>query len=351
MRRNPEFAAIARDYGIHFPPETFDYIPEGFANDSAFAFDAQPTLVTTSNAGIPNWLTVYTDPEIIRVLVTPNKAAEIFGEAKKGDWLTDTAAFPVVENTGETSSYGDYSTNGSSGANVNFPQRQSYHYQTVTQWGEREVERMGLAKIGWAAQKSIASAMVLDKFQNNSYFFGVAGLANYGILNDPNLTASLQPGPKVYGSNAHGPWITAGVVTATANEVFTDIQSLFSQLQVQAPDIASLDAQMTLALSPASQVALTATNSFNVNVADLLKKNFPNIKVKTATHYATAAGNVVQLILDSAEGQDTGVCAFTEKMRAHAVIPDLSAWAQKKSQGTWGFILKQPFGIASMLGV
>ena len=351
MQRNPIFAQAARDFGIHLLPETVDFMPAGYAQDSAYAFDAQPTLVTVSNAGIPAWLTTYLDPDFVKVLVQPMRAAEIFGEAKKGTWLDDTAMFPIVENTGEVSSYGDYNENGSSGANVNFVQRQSYHYQTMTQWGEKEMERMGLAKIGWAAQLNTASALVLNKFQNKTYFFGVSNLQNYGLLNDPSLSASLQPGPKAYGSNAHGPWITSGVVTATANEIYTDIQSLFTELVVQAPGLIEMDSKMTLAMSPGSEVALTATNSFNVNVADLLKKNFPNITVKTAPEYALSSGNFVQLIADAVEGQDTGYCAFTEKMRAHPIVTGHSAFSQKKSQGTWGAIVRQPFAIANMLGV
>jgi hypothetical protein len=94
------------------------------------AQDAQPALITTSNSGIPAFLSTYIDPKLIEILVAPMKAAEIVGEEiKKGDWTTETAMFPVVESTGETSSYGDYSNNGVAGANTNFPQRQSYHYQ------------------------------------------------------------------------------------------------------------------------------------------------------------------------------------------------------------------------------
>jgi hypothetical protein len=112
-----------------------------------------------------------------------------------------------------------------------------------------------------------------------------------------------------------------------------------------------MDSRMTLAMSPGSEVALTATNSFNVNVADLLKKNFPNIRIETAVEYATAAGNVVQLIVDQVEGQETGYVAFNEKMRSHPIVRDMSSFKQKKSQGTWGAIILQPFGISQMLGV
>ena len=345
-----DFARLAQDWGIHFNGAQ-DYLPPEFRHNFALAMDAQPALVTQSNSAIPAYLTQWVDPNIIKILVAPMKAAQIMGEVKKGDWLTDTAMFPVVERTGEASSYGDFNNNGHVGSNVNWPQRQSYYYQTVTQWGERELERMGLARINWVAQLNEASVLVLNKFQNKTYFFGVEGLQNYGILNDPGLSAPIQPGPKAFGLQAHGPWITSGVVTATANEIFTDIQSLFSLLVAQSQGLVQMDSRMKLCMSPGSEVALTATNSFNVNVADLLKKNFPNITIETAVEYATSAGNVVQLIVDSVEGQETGYVAFNEKLRAHPIVVDMSAFKQKKSQGTWGAIILQPFGVAQMLGV
>lgn len=46
-----------------------------------------------------------------------------------------TAQFPVVESTGQVSSYGDYNNNGQVNANVNWVARESYLYQTITQWG------------------------------------------------------------------------------------------------------------------------------------------------------------------------------------------------------------------------
>ena len=346
-QRNPDLARLETLFGIH-APDVVDFYPPGVTHNLHLAMDAQPALITVSNTGIPAYLANYMDPKLIEVLVSPNKAAQIFGEVKKGDWTTLTATFPVVEHTGETPSYGDWNQNGSTGANLNFPQRQSYHYQTMTQWGERQLDMAALAKIDWASRLNIASAIVLDKFQNRSYFFGIAGLQNYGALNDPGLTASLTPGPKV----ANTPfWVFNGVVTATANEIYTDIQSLFSQLVKQSQSLIDSDTKMILAMSPGSAVALTATNSFGVNVFDLLKKNFPNISFETAPEYATTAGNLVQLIATSIEGQETSYCAYTEKMRAHGIVRETSAFKQKKSQGTWGCIIFQPFAIASMIGV
>jgi len=347
MLRNPDFALLEKQFGIVMP-DVVDYFPEGVIHDERLAMDAQPALVSVSNAGIPSYLANYIDPNLIKVLVAPNKAAKIFGEAKKGDWVTRTATFPLIEHTGEVSSYGDWNENGSVGANANFPQRQSYVYQTITKWGEFQLETLALAKIDWASRLNIASAIILDKFQNLSYFFGIAGLQNYGLLNSPDLTAVLTPASKAYGGVK---WVNSGVVVATANEVFTDIQSMFIQLVNQANGLIDAESKMVLALSPQSAMALTATNSFNVNVYDLLKKNFPNIRFETAPQYATTAGQLVQLICENVEGQETGYCAFNEKMRAHPIIRKESAFVQKKSQGTWGAVIFQPFAIAGMLGV
>lgn len=331
--------------GIHFMGAMDVQLqPEGVAHNLALAMDAQPTMVSVSNAGIPAFLSTFVDPKLIEVLVSPMKAAEVAGvETKKGDWITDTAMFTMIESTGETSAYGDYSNSGRAGVNSNFPQRQSFHYQVITQWGEREMERAGLAKIDWANRMNIASVLTLNKFQNKSYFFGISGLQNYGLLNDPQLVAPITPATKAATGTAWGP--------ATAAEVFEDIRALFTQLQTQANGLVETTDAMTLAMSPTSATNLTKTNQYNVNVEDQLKKNFPNMKVVTAPEYATVSGQLMQLFLDSYEGQRTAEVAFTEKLRAHPVVVKESSFRQKKSQGTWGAIIYRPAFIAQSLGI
>lgn len=346
---NPILQALMQQAGIHFMGVNPDFQVDRAAGSlriaqDGFACDAQPALITVSNSGIPAFLSTFVDPKLIEVLVAPMKAAEIVGdEVKKGDWVTETAMFTMIESTGEVSTYGDYSENGSTGVNSNFPQRQSYHYQTMSQWGEKELERAGLAKIDYANRINIAGVLTLNKYQNKTYFFGVDGLQNYGLLNDPNLPAVITPTTKVAGGT--------GWANATALEVLADVGKMYRQAQVQADGLIDLDTVMTLAMSPLSEVALTKTTEFNVNVADLLKKNYPNLSVKTAPEYSTVSGELVQLIVPELEGQRTASCAFTEKMRAHPIVVGTSNFKQKKSQGTWGTIIYRPFLITSMLGV
>jgi hypothetical protein len=146
-------------------PGVKTYIPAEWKHNFALAMDAQPGMVTDPNSGIPAFLTTMIDPSVFKVLFAPNKAATILGEERKGTWLDDTAMFPVVEHTGEVSSYGDFAENGRAGANTNWPQRQSYLFQTIAEYGERELERAGLARINWVSEIDTAAATVLNKFR------------------------------------------------------------------------------------------------------------------------------------------------------------------------------------------
>lgn len=331
--------------GVILPATVSDYLPQGMALDSAMANDSQSALVTVGNSGIPAFLTNYVDPALIEVLTSPCKGALILGENKKGDWCTPTALFPVVESAGEVSSYDDRTNNGAISANVNWPQRQSYHFQTVTQWGEKELEMMGKGRIDWANRLNISAARIMDKFRNKTYFSGISGLQNYGILNDPALSAPGTPSTKAAGGTT---W-----ALGTSLEIYNDIKAMFVALVAQSKGTIEMSDKMKLCMSPEVSVSMTTVSTYGqaVSVEDMLKKSFPNLSIETAVEYATISGQVVQLIAEAVDGQDVGYCSFTEKMRAHPVKVDLSSFAQKKSGGTWGAIILQPFAITQLIGV
>jgi len=321
------------------------------------AMDAQPGLVTNANSAIPQMLTAFVDPSLLRVMTAKNAAAEIFGEVRKGSLTDQTAIFPVLEYTGEVASYGDFNNGGVAGVNTAFPTHESYIYQAIIEYGDLEMERMGLAKIGWAAEKKMGAVNTLNKYQNKTYFYGVAGLNNYGLLNHPDLPTPIAPAPKASGNLK---WMVNGAVTASANEVFTDIQSLVTQVVIQTSGLVDAKSKMVLAMSPVMAMALNTTNQFNVNVYTLLERNFPNLEVKTAVQYGavsaanpegSVAGELIQLIATELEGQDTGYMAFNEKLRMSPVIRDMTSYKQKLMQGTWGCILRQPANVSQMIGV
>lgn len=346
MPKHQDLIFAEREYGIVLPGDDADFLDsrfDAYRSNYSLAMDAAPQLVTTSNSGIPAYLTNYYDPEVINVLVTPMKAVQILGETKKGDWTTATASFPMIESTGTVSSYGDYSNNGNTSANPNWEYRESYHYQTITKWGEKELARYGEAQINYAAELNVASALTLGKFQNKSYFFGISGLKNYGMLNDPALSAPITP---LDDGNGNLAWNDKD-----AEAIYNDIaQGLYKKLATQLNGQLERTDPMTLSMSPGIEVNLTKTNMYKVNVTDLLQKNFPNMRIETAVEYTTDAGEMVQLKLEKVDNKTTGYGAFTEKMRAHPVVTGLSSFKQKKSGGTWGAIIRYPLGFVGLIG-
>jgi hypothetical protein len=352
------------DRGV-FLPGVKMYLPDEWKRNWNLALDAMGMdvsagpLSTDPNAAIPSILTTTIDPEIIRAIFSPLEFGNILSERLAGTWIEDVRMFPIVEQTGEVSSYGDFNANGRAGVNINWPQFQSYLFQTIVRYGEREIERAGLAKISYVSELGLAAADLLNRFQNLTYAFGVQGLQNYGILNNPFLSASLTPATKAAGGTA---WFTAtGAPNATANEVYNDVVALVTKLVAQTNGALDINSPMTLALSPQSQIAMTFANSFGVYVKHLIKEGYPNMRIMAAPQYGqqtttnpqgfSTAGNFMQLIADKLQGQTVVYCAFNEKLRAHKIIAELSAWMQKHTSGTWGTILRIPAAVAGMIGI
>lgn len=344
-------------------PNAKMFIPDewrqGTASIEQLAMDAAGTLSTDPNSAIPSILTTAVDPDVIRIVFAPLQMAEILGEERKvGGWLEETRMFPVVEDTGEVSSYDDYSNNGRAGINFNYPSLQSYLYQVIQSYGEREVARAGLMRINYVGDLGKASASLLNRFGNLAYAFGIQGLQNYGLLNNPYLSAYITPAVKAWGGTT---WFDNGTPAATANEVYDDILAAVERLINQTNGTVDMEQKMTLALSPQSALAMKFANSFGVYVEDLLKKGFPKMTVKTAVQYGaktstnsqgySAVGNVFQIIVDDIDGQKVAYPAFNEKMRAHKIVPELSSWKQKMTSGVWGVVTRMPLGIVGMIGV
>lgn len=345
--------ALARDWGIHFMSGVQYYMDEPGANDALPSF----APVTQSNSGVPAIFTTYTDPKIIKAIITPTKAEEIYGAAKKGDWVTDTAQFSTVELSGYASSYDDYSQDGAADVNANWPQRQSFHFQTWTRWGEREVERMGEAKIDWVNQKNAASISVLNKNANTIALFGIQGLELYGALNDPQLPAAIQPTAKTLVGGGAAPNNTWTAINDPL-QVYADIVKAFNQLTIQMGGNLTLESPLKLVIPTERQGCLLYSNQYmGYTLSDMLKKNMPNLEIVTlpeagaSLNGGVSSNTLMQLFVKDVEGQESVTTAFTEKMRAHAVERYSSYFRQKKSQGSWGTLWFYPQACVTMVGI
>lgn len=356
MNELKQFRASYEAEGYYFP-QAEAFVEDGWADNFSMALDAQPGLVTTPSSGIPAFLTSLIDPQILVIRQAANTASKIYKEARKGDWTTETALFPVLERGGQASAYGDFNNSGTTTANPNWETRQPFLFQTIAQWGDLELARMALGKINYAMELQRAGADVLGKLENLIYFKGVQGLQNYGIQNDPNLSAAIAPTPK---ANGGFQWLTNNVTpNASPNEIYADLQALINTLINQSDGNIDTDSEIVIGLSPSRLGAITAANSFAVNVPKLVKENYPNLRFQKAIQYGaltaqntqgSAAGEMIQAIAPMVEAQETGWCAFNEKLRAHRLVPDMSSFKQKWTSGCFGAVLRQPFAVATGLG-
>lgn len=331
-----DFIQVAGEKGITFPQTV-----------SRLAMDADPQPSLAANGGIPAIVSTFIDPTIVETLFTPNRAAAILGrEEKRGSWAQDSFMIQRIEETGDTVAYDDYSNQGAVQVTPSWEHRDVYRYQTMVTYGELEQERYGLAMLPYAAKKQRTAINVLDQDQNKFYFYGVAGLRNYGLLNDPALPAPITP----IAVDGNVLWSKKQV-----SEKFYDILALYEDLVARTNGIVGdgvdMSSNLVLVMSNKLSVNLKSSNEiFATSLEDMLKKAFPNMRIETAPQYSTTAGELIQMFVETAQGQEVGFMAYSEKLRAHPLVTRESSYSQKYSGTTYGAVITQPFLFAQMLG-
>lgn len=331
-----EFLQVTGEKGIYFQPSV-----------SRLAMDADPQPMLAANGGIPNIVSTFIDPTIVETLFADNRSVQIIGkEEKRGAWAQDSFMIQRVEGTGDTVAYDDYSNQGANQITSTWEGRDQYRFQTMVSYGELEQERYGLAMLPYVAKKQEQAIRTIDQDANKFYFYGVSGLRNYGLLNDPALPAPITP----LTVDGNVTWATKQLV-----DKYNDILAMYEQLVDQTNGVigdgVDMDSQLVLAMSNKMSVNLkTANEIFAMSLEEMLKKAFPNMTIETAPQYSTDAGELFQLFVKSARGQDVGFAAYSEKLRTHTLVPDVSSWKQKYSATTYGTVITMPVFFVQMLG-
>lgn len=331
-----DFLATTKEQGIYFQPGV-----------TRLAMDADPQPMLPANGGIPNIVSTFIDPTIVKTLFAPNRASRILGrEEKRGAWAQDSFMIQRVEETGDTVAYDDYSDQGGVQVTSQWEGRDVYRYQTMVQYGELEQERYGLAMLPYVSLKQQAAINIIDQDANKFYLFGIDGLRNYGILNDPSLPTPITP--LVVDGNVL--WSQKQVV-----DKYNDILAMYEQLVAQTNGVigdgVDMDSNLVLVMSNKLSVNLKSANEiFATSLEDMLKKAFPNMRIETAPQYSTEAGELIQLFVEEAQGQRTGFTAYSEKLKTHPLVTGTSWYKQKYSASTYGAIITMPVMFVQMIG-
>lgn len=314
-------------------------------------------LTTAANTSFPVFYFTYLDPRIVEVLFGALNAARFMAPTKYGSWTDEQAQFAVEEMTGDVTPYADFADNGVTDVNYNFPVRQHFRYQTTLRYGDLETEKAGEAKLSLVARKQNATAQIMARAENKFQLYGVAGKQIYGMLNDPNLNATISPNaiPKTGSTSSEtlSTWEDkcGQDPDKAANYVFNDINDLIVELSEKNEGNFDQQARIILGISPGRFPYLTLPNQYGKTAAQLLKENYPNIEIVQLPELSTDGGEMLYMIVPEVLGDETGFTAFSEKYRLSRMVPHATSFEQKAFAGTWGCVIRRPSFIARMLGI
>ena len=306
-------------------------------------------LQTTPNIAFPASFFQYIDPQIVEVLFAVTNANKLAPEVKQGTWEQEFYSFPVEEVAGDVTAYSDRTENVTTTVNYEFPVRELARFQTVIEYGDLEADKANASKIALQSRKQLASANIIARKQNQFYLYGVSGKQNYGLLNDPNLNASIAP--ITIGANTTWSAKTTADPTNAGNIVYNDILKLWGELTSKNGGNISQNEHIILAVSNSVVSYLSMPNQFGLTAEKILKDNFPNIEIVQLPELSTNAGEEIKMIVPNLYGIDTANVAYADKFRAGRVIPEVSQFKQKVVGTSWGAIIRRPSLIATMLGV
>ena len=189
-----------------------------------------------------------------------------------------------------------------------------------------------------------AAAEIIDVDANRFYFYGVAGLRNYGILNDPGLNSTITPA--AVGTSDSPLW-----ANKTQQQIYNDVLALFQQLVTQMGGRVKATDPLILAMSPAINVMLGKINDLGQSVLKSLNDYFPSLTIVVAPEYDTTGGELMQMIAPRVMGKETIMLCPSEKMYSFAPLKIHSRVEQKFRAGTFGAVIARPAAIAGMLGM
>lgn len=318
-----------------------DVNPRQLAQDAAMS--------TQPNIGAPAALYTYLDPRIIDILFAVTNASQFFAKSKIGDWVDDYANFPVEEVTGQVGPYSDFGNGAQVDVNYDYPVRQNFRYQATLKYGDLENEKMARAKVNLAARKQNAAAQIIARAENKFQLYGVEGMEIYGMLNDPNLPATIAP-ITVSSKSTWADKIAADPNNA-ATLVFNDVNKLWQELTTNNGGHLDVNAPIVLGISNKMIGYLTQPNQFGKTAKVMLEENYPNIQIVQLPELSTDAGEMLYMTVTDLYGDSTGNCAFSRAFELGRLIPMLSSFEQKATAGTWGCVIRHPSLVATMTGV
>lgn len=317
------------------------------------AMDALQPTVTTGSIGTPvqflqEWL-----PGFVFIITAARKIDELIGISTVGSWEDEEIIQGVLERTGTSVPYGDYTNVPLSSWNTNFERRTVVRFEEGMKVGNLEAARAGRMRVDDSGMKRESAALALEIIRNTVGFVGFnSGLGNtFGFLNDPNLPN--------YGTVPAGASTSTLWSTKTFLEICKDIRTAIVALRTNSQDTIDPESvNLTLAISTDAVDWLSTTSDFGISVRDWLKQAYPRIRVVSAPQLnnANSSANVFYLYAESISDMSTDdgrvwIQPVPTKFQVMGVQQLTKAYEEDYSNATAGALLKRPYAVVRYTGI
>ena len=320
----------------------------------AMAMDAVQPTVTTGSIGTPvqflqNWL-----PGFVFVITAARKIDDLVGIMTTGSWEDEQVVQGILERTGTSQVYGDYTNVPLSSWNTNFNYRTVVRFEEGMKVGVLESARAARLRVDDSGMKREAAALALEIIRNTVGFVGFNNGDNntYGFLNDPGLGSYIPVPPNA--ANTSTLWSNK-----TFLEITNDLRLAIVQLRTQSQDTIDPEkVDLTLAIATDSVDFLTVTSDFGISVRAWLSDAYPRCRVVSAPQLNNANGsaNVFYMFADriqdmSTDGGLTFIQMVPAKFQVLGVQQLAKAYEEDFSNATAGVMCKRPFAVVRFTGI
>jgi Uncharacterized protein conserved in bacteria (DUF2184) len=317
------------------------------------AMDDTVQFAAPSNGTIPYFTTIWTN-KLIKQLLQVTASRKLTHEFQQGQWATTNIKLPTLAYLGQSAPYADFGGAGNTSVNTNWVDRETVRLQRTITYGDLAVAQMSMGKIDYVAalREALANLVALDQDEIN--FFGYSGINVFGMLNDPNLNATI-PAPASAANPSSGQWIYK-----TFTEIIFDINTMVNAIVARAGGNAdSYNDKFYLALPPAVVTYLNDPNSFGVNsVKAYIQNTYPNMEIVQAQFLQGSGSpigasnpNYALMIWEKLGGQECVLNAFSSLWNSHGVVREISYFNEKISYTVSGSIVTMPAGVQIMSGI
>lgn len=317
------------------------------------AMDSLQPLVTQGSVNTPvqflqNWL-----PGFVFVITAARKIDDLIGIQITGSWEDEMIVQGILERTGTSIPYQDWTNVPLSSWNTNFVTRTVIRFEEGMKVGNLEAARAARMLVDDSGMKRESCALALEIQRNLVGFLGFNNGDNntYGFLNDPGLLP--------YTIVATGALSSTHWALKSFLEIQKDILTAIVTLRTQSEDIIDPEkVDLTLAVATDAVDYLATTSDFGISVRDWMRQAYPRIRVVSAPQLnnANSSDNVFYLYADkiqdmSTDGGAVWIQPVPAKFQVMGVQQLAKAYEEDYSNATAGAMAKRPWAITRWYGI